>query len=146
MESLILASSDSDFWGLVKQIPQARFFVLNEFRKTSGVIIDKLDKNNIKHCYMSDFAQDSVQKFKSDVLYRGLMAIIDNFNQTGNFGTLDVDEMLQQIFYDASIVGAEGQLEKEKEAFYNKYFKNGFLLKPVIENGKQRFKIECHKK
>jgi hypothetical protein len=94
---------------LVKQIPQARFFVLNEFRKTSGVIID-------------------------------------NFNQTGNFGTLDVDEMLQQIFYDASIVGAEGQLEKEKEAFYNKYFKNGFLLKPVIENGKQRFKIECHKK
>lgn len=146
MESLILASSDSDFWGLVKQIPQARFLVLNEFRKTSGVIIEKLDKNNIKHCYMSDFAQDSVQKFKSDVLYRGLMAIIDNFNETGKFVTLDVDEMIQQIFYDASIVGAEGQLEKEKEAFYNKYFKNGFLLKPVIENGKQRFKIEFHKK
>lgn len=146
MESLILASSDSDFWGLVKQLPQARFLVLNEFRKTSGVIIEKLDKNNIKHCYMSDFAQDSVQKFKSDVLYRGLMGVIDNFNQTGNFGTLDVEEILQQIFHDASIVGAEGQLEKEKEAFYNKYFKNGFLLKPVIENGKQKFKMELYKK
>jgi len=146
MESLILASSDSDFWGLVKQLPQARFLVLNEFRKTSGVIIEKMDKNNIKHCYMSDFAQDSIQKFKSDVLYRGLMSKIDNFNETGIFGTLNVNEILQQIFYDANIVGAESQVEKEKEVFYNKYFKNGLLLKPTTENGELKLKIELYRK
>ena len=34
VKSAILVSSDSDFWGLIKQLPRARFLVLNEFRKT----------------------------------------------------------------------------------------------------------------
>ena len=146
MESIILASSDSDFWGLIKQLPRARFLVLNEFRKTSGAIIEQLDKYNIMHCYMSDFAQDTVQKFKSDVLYLGLMEKIKRFNETGEFGTLDVNELLQQLFYDANIIGADGQVKKEKDAFFNKYLKNGLLIKPVMENGSLRFKIELYKK
>lgn len=146
MESIILASSDSDFWGLVKQLPYARFLVLNEFRKTSSAIIEKMDSNNISHCYMSDFAQDKIQKFKSDVLYRGLMGRIEHFNNTGEFGTLIVNEILQQIFYDANIVGAESQVTKEKETFYNKYLKSGLLLKPVNENGVLKFKIELYRK
>ena len=52
MESIILASSDSDFWGLIKQLPSARFLVLNEYRKTSATIIEKLDQCDIKHCFM----------------------------------------------------------------------------------------------
>ena len=146
MESIILASSDSDFWGLIKQLPNARFLVLNEFTKTSGAIIEQLDKYNIKHCYMSDFAQDTVQKFKSDVLYLGIVEKIRHFNETGEFGTLDVNELLQELFYDADINGAEGQVQKEKEAFFNKYLKSGLLLKPVTENGALRFKIEIYRK
>ena len=48
MESIILAASDSDFWGLIKQLPNARFLVLNEYHKTSGAIIEQLDKYNIQ--------------------------------------------------------------------------------------------------
>lgn len=146
MESIILASSDSDFWGLIKQLPSARFLVLNEFRKTSHAIIEQLDKYNIQHCFMSDFAQDKVQQFKSDVLYRGLAKRIKTFNETGEFKTLDVAELLQELFYDANIGGAENQVEKEKEAFFNKYLKNGLLIKPVSEDGKLMFKIELYKK
>ena len=146
MESIILASSDSDFWGLIKQLPSARFLVLNEFRKTSPAIIEQLDKYNIQHCFMSDFAQDKVQQFKSDVLYRGLVKRIKTFNETGEFKTLDVAELLQELFYDANIGGAENQVEKEKEAFFNKYLKNGLLIKPVSEDGKLIFKIELYKK
>ena len=146
MESIILASSDSDFWGLIKQMPGARFLVLNEFTKTSCAVIDQLDKNGILHCYMSDFAQDSIQEFKSDVLYLGLAQHIKNFNATGEFGTLDVDELLLKLFRAANIRGAESQVEKEKEAFFNKYLKNGLLLKPTMENGKNVLKIEIYKK
>ena len=146
MESIILASSDSDFWGLINQLPDARFFVLNEKGKTSGAIIDKLDACLIQHCYMSDFAQDKIQKFKSDVLYLGLMERVERFNTTGEFGSLDVAELLQEIFYDAEIKGAESQVKKEKDAFYTKYLKNGLLLKPVMENGKLVLKIELYKK
>ena len=146
IESIILASSDSDFWGLIKQLPSARFLVLNEFRKTSGAIIDQMDKCGIKHCYMSDFAQDSIQQFKSDVLYLGLSDRVKHFNKTGEFLTLNVDDLLQELFYDANIGGAESQVKKEKEAFYNKYLKNGLLLKPVVEDGKRVLKIEIYKK
>lgn len=38
VESIILASSDSDFWGLIKQLPNARFLVLNELRKTTVTV------------------------------------------------------------------------------------------------------------
>lgn len=146
VESVILASSDSDFWGLIKQLPGARFLVLGEFYKTSGAIIDKLKEHDIKHCYMTDFAQDCVQGFKSDVLYLGLLERIKRFNEGGEFGTLDVDRLLTELFSDARIPGAESQIQKEKEAFYNKYLKNGLLLKPIEENGVLRLKIELYKK
>lgn len=146
MESIILASSDSDFWGLIQQLPSARFLVLNEFRKTSPAILEQLDKYKIQHCFMSDFAQDKVQQFKSDVLYLGLNERIKHFNKTGEFGTLDVEELLQELFYDANIGGAEGQVEREKEAFFNKYLKAGLLIKPIVEDGKRIFKIELYKK
>ena len=146
MESIILASSDSDFWGLIKQLPNARFLVLNEFKKTSGAVIEQMDLCGIRHCYMSDFAQDSVQGFKSDVLYLGLVQRIRHFNKTGEFKTLDVDALLSELFYEANIGGAEGQIQKEKDAFFTKYLKSGLLLKPVNENGKLVFKIEIYKK
>ena len=112
VKSIILASSDSDFWALIKQLPNARFLVLNELRKTSNAIIDQLDKLQIQHCFMSDFAQDKVQQFKSDVLYLGLMKRIKMFNQTGNFGTLDIDNLLRKLFYEADIDAAESQLNR----------------------------------
>ena len=146
VESIILASSDSDFWALIKQLPNARFLVLNELRKTSNAIIDQLDKHQIQHCFMSDFAQDKVQQFKSDVLYLGLMKRIKMFNQTGNFGTLDIDNLLRELFYEADIDGAESQLNREKEAFFRKYLKNGLLIKTVMADGKYTFQIELHRK
>lgn len=146
MESIILASSDSDFWGVIKQLPSTRFFVLNEFRKTSPTIIEQLDKYKIQHCFMSYFAQDKIQQFKSDVLYLSLVERIKHFNKTGEFGTLNVVELIQELFYSANIVGAESQIEKEKETFYNKYLKNGFIIKPVSLEGKLVFKIELYKK
>ena len=146
MDSIILASSDSDFWGLIQQLPSARFLVLNEFRKTSPAILEQLDKYKIQHCFMSDFAQDKVQQFKSDVLYLGLVERIKQFNKTGTFGTLDIDALLQELFYDANIGGAESQVEREKEAFYNKYLKNGLIIKPTTEDGKRKLKIEMYKK
>ena len=146
VESIILASSDSDFWGLIKQLPDARFLVLNEYRKTSSAIIECLDNHNIPHCYMSDFAQDSIQKFKSDVLFQGLTKKIKQFNTTGVFVPLNVDELLQELFYDANISGAPNQVQKEKDAFFNKYLKGGLLIKPVEEDGQYTFKIELYRK
>ena len=71
---------------------------------------------------------------------------VREFNETGNFMPLDVDELLQEIFHEAAIIAEESQLKKEKEVFFSKYLKNGLLVKPVLEDGKQRLKIELKKK
>ena len=146
-ESIILASSDSDFWGLIQQLPEARYLVLNERHKTSSAILEIMDEHSIRHCFMSDFAQDNkIQKFKSDVLYLGLARHLRNFNSTGTFGSLNVEELLEKLFYDACIGGADGQIQREKDAFFDRFLKGGLLLKPVMVDGALVLQIEVYRK
>lgn len=146
IDSAILVSSDSDFWTVIEKLDKVNFYVLNEKYKTSPVTIDTLDRHGISHCYMSDFAQDVIQNFKAEVLYLGLENRIREFNETGTFIPMNVDELLTELFGEAGIKGDESQLEKEKEVFYNKHIKNGFAIKPVTENGEKRLKIELKRK
>lgn len=146
VESIILVSSDSDFWGLIRSLPNARFLVLNESHKTSNAIIEKLDEHLIKHCFMDRFAKDKVQQFKNTVLYKGLHQKIERFNETGEFLPLSVDELIRDIFYEANISDSELQIKKEKNDFYNNFLKKGFIIAPVEENGRLVFKMRLNRK
>lgn len=144
-ESIILVSSDSDFWGLITSLPLARFYILNESRKTSHVITDKLDAYQIDHCYMDDFAQDKVQKFKTSVLMNSLIKRINIFNETGNFETLDVNDLLTALFHEACISGADKQIAQERQVFFNTYLKKGLIIKPTEVDGRMIFKMEINR-
>ena len=144
-ESIILASSDSDFWGLITSLPLARFYVLNESRKTSPAIIEKLNSTGIEHCFMDDFAQDKVQKFKTSVLMNSLLRRINDFNESGTFAILDVEELLDTIFREACIMGADKQILQERQVFFNTYLKRGLIVKPIEENGRLVFKMEFNR-
>ena len=115
-ESLILASSDSDFYGLISSLAGARFYVLNESDKTSDLILDKLDEANINYCFMDSFAQGEVQDFKNNVLLRNLQSKLNDFNQTKNFVTLNPKELVDIIFQECHIQGSPYQLEAEKKS------------------------------
>ena len=144
-ESIILVSSDSDFWGLITSLPLARFYVLNESRKTSHVITEKLAEHQIEHCYMDDFAQDKVQKFKTSVLMNSLIKRVNKFNETGHFEILDVDELLTTIFHEACISGADKQMAQERQVFFNTFLKKGLIIKPTEEDGRMVFKMEINR-
>lgn len=147
IESIVLASSDSDFWSLIMQLRDARFLVLNERRKTSHTIIEMLDSRGVRHCFMDDFARDKAQEFKMAVLFKGLASKIRGFNETGDFGSLDVEEIITELFQDANATGFGNQVEEEKEAFFNRYMKNGFILRPVKDSdGRLVLKLEFNKK
>ncbi len=141
-ESLILASSDSDFFGLIQNLPMARYFVLNESDKTSEKILIELHNNNINFCFMDSFAQSEVQSFKNEVLLRNLKKRIDEFNETGVFEILDPEELLNTVFNEAYISGSIYQIEAEKKSFYNRYIKKGLKISIVEENDNKRFKME----
>lgn len=147
VRSAILVSSDSDFWTTIEKLDnKVNFFVFNEQTKTSPAIIDALDAHGVPHCYMNEFAQADIQRFKSEVLYLGLESRTNEFNETGDFYPLNVDELIDELFKEAYIKGEETQIKKEKESFFNKYFKNGFWIKPVLENGERKLKIELKRK
>lgn len=136
MESIIVASSDSDFWGVVVSIPAANFYVLNERRITSSATIDILDSHQIKHCYMDDFALDKVQEFKQKLLIKLLRNKINEFNETGQWnGPLDVNKLVEELFSTAQISIAREQFQHEKETLIKK-LKAGFVVKPVEVEGK----------
>ncbi len=127
-ESLILVSSDSDFWALITNLKNAKFYILNESEKTSETIIERLDAENIEHCFMDSFAQAKVQDFKNMVLLKNLNTKIKVFNETGSFPYLNAKDLIDQIFFECHIQGNHYQVNNEKEAFYKKYLKNGFKI------------------
>ncbi|HAL18262.1 MAG TPA: hypothetical protein DCO86_01375 [Spirochaetaceae bacterium] len=136
-DSIILVSSDSDFWVVIKSLEKAHFLVLNERLLTSQRTIDILDEHAVKHCFMDTFAQDErVQRFKQDVLYRLLSDKIKDFNATGCWGEafLDADSLVNEFFRQAYIKGADDQMKRERDAFKNKYLKNGFTFE-MTDNG-----------
>jgi hypothetical protein len=79
-------------------------------------------------------------------LYLGLASRIKEFNATGHFSNMNVNKFIRDIFYEADINGADNQVKREKDAFFDKYLKNGLLIKPVNENGELVFKIEVYRK
>ena len=139
-ESVIIASSDSDFWSLIKYLPQIRFLVMNEKEITSEAVLDKLDDNAVPHCFMDEFAHDVIQPYKNIVLKKNLQSILDEFNDTGRLEFLSVDEMLNQIFYRSGISGRYRQVEKEKQDFYNKYLKK-MKLAIVEKEGMKTYQL-----
>ena len=141
VDSVLLASSDSDFVGLIRTEPGIRYFVLNETNKTSHIVTEGLDKNRIGHCFMDEFAMDKVQKFKKFVLKKILESVLDGFNESGCFFSLNVSELIDKVFHEARFVMAEEQLKKEKEVFFEEYITPGFLLKPSKESDEQTLKI-----
>lgn len=146
IDSVILVSSDSDFVPLIQSVPSARFLVLNEYQKTSEKTVQALDKIQIPHCYMSDFAKGRAQNFKNEVLLAALQSIVDMFNEKGEFPYLQVSELLSRVFWMAGVRCEATQLEKEKESFYNRYLRGGFRIRPVEEDGVLRFCIDIEKK
>jgi len=145
-DSVVIASSDSDFWSVISSVSTARFMVLNEKYITSDAVLAKLDEHSVSHYFMDDFALDRAQEFKERVLYGNLYSRISSFNESGSFGTLDTDELITAIFYEAGVEGHRDQIAREKQAFFEKYLKNGFTVKPVTVNGATVLKMELYKK
>lgn len=147
VDSVVLASSDSDFWGLITTVSLAKYYILNERSRTSQTIIDRYDEKGIEHCFMDDFAQDKVQLFKTQVLLGTLRKRITAFNETGVWQDMDVDRLADSLFHEAYIWGADTQIEQEKKTFINTYLKGGFTIKYVEDaDGNRPFRMELNRK
>lgn len=111
--SFILASSDSDFWGLINTLDDVEFLVLYEYSKCSQAMKDALETKDIYYCSMDDFRSDNTQEFKTFVLVETLKK---HFSAIVG---INGRELARQIYEETKIPVTE----REIEAFYCKYIK-----------------------
>jgi len=76
VDSIILFSSDSDYWGMIDGLYQdlsrdeIRFLVMVEDTKFSDLFRHTLDEAGIIYCYMDDFCTDSSSEFQHGILMK----------------------------------------------------------------------------
>ncbi len=129
-DSIIIVSSDSDYWGLITSIPEARFLVMVEREKCGSDIKDALVRSGIFYCYLDDFYSGNGNDIKIGALLREMYRYIDQVVQ------LNVNEMMEAAFQSTRIFMSEA----EKKQFYNRYIKSMHL--EIGENGDVSVKLK----
>lgn len=107
IESFILVSSDSDFWGVISSLPTAKFLVLLEREKFSDNLKKKYKEESILFCFLDDFCDGNIQNFKNTVLREELRSYMNEKMM------INVNDLVYEIF---SSVRLEAK-ETEKENF-----------------------------
>ena len=113
IDSFILASSDSDYWGLIPTLEEAQFLVLVEEEKVSGAIRHTLEDAGITYCYLDDFCTGNSNQIKERALLKELRQRLEeevNFN---------IREILREVYEVTRADMAAG----EKDQFYARYIR-----------------------
>ena len=127
VDGFLLASSDSDFWGLIRSLPDAKFMVLLEREKYGDYLTETLNFNGIGYCVMDDFA-GHVDDIKSEALNRALLTYLSDHLE------INLDNALEQIYPDLRL----DFTEKQKRQYRDKIAR---ALKIRIDNAGE-MKIE----
>ena len=113
IDSFILVSSDSDFWGLITSLPNARFLVMYEYENCGRAIKNALEEHDIYYCAIDDFCSGNVDGFKRAVLLGLLQKYLPDILY------LNGKELVEHLYEEAWIEGTDS----EKKHFYDRYVK-----------------------
>ena len=131
IDSFILVSSDSDFWGLISSLPNAKFLVMYEYENCGRAIKNALAEHDIYYCSIDDFCSANVNGFKRTIL----LGLLNKY--LPDIPYLNGRELVDQLYEEAWIDGTES----EKNHFYDRYIKT--LSLRVDRDG--NFRIEVKK-
>lgn len=117
VDSVVLVSSDSDYWAMISNMPEVKFLVMMEREKTSPKIKESLDSKGIHHCFLDDFYTGVSYAIKTDTLKKYVQTYLD---KNMSFG---VDELINNAVYYSWIE----MTDKEKKTFVEKYIKKAHV-------------------
>lgn len=115
-DSFILSSSDSDFWGLIRSLPNAGFLVLVESENMSSVNRNEMLKTGTPFCYMDDFCTGNSYAIKTATVLKEIKKTLApiSFN-------------LNDVFKEARFAARAEMTKAEQEQFYNRHLKKARL-------------------
>lgn len=114
VDSFIIVSSDSDYWGLISSLSEARFLVMIEHENCGPDLKNALINADIFYCYIDDFYSGNADDIKHGALLREMQRYMDNAVQ------LNVNAMFSEALRAARIE----MNDAEKKQFMSRYIKN----------------------
>jgi hypothetical protein len=123
VDSFIIVSSDSDYWGLISSLPDARFLVMIEREKCGPDMKAEMKKAGIFYCYIDDFYSGNTEDIKMRALFSELYRYI------GEHLDLNAKTMLNEALRATRLPLSDA----EKRQIYEKYIKRMKLV--VAEDG-----------
>ncbi len=113
-DSIILASSDSDFWSVIDAVQDAKFMVMAEREKCGNNFKNVLRENNIFYCYLDSFKTMENNAFFKGVFKTELESVIAEEMKLINARDLFV----------AALKRSRAEISyTEREMIYDKYIK-----------------------
>ena len=114
VDSFVIVSSDSDYWGLISSLPDARFLVMIEREKCGPDMKAALAESGIFYCYLDDFYSGNSEDIKKNALFKEMYRWIDNSVH------LNVNDM-----FDAALRNTRIDMSPaERRQFYEKHIKH----------------------
>jgi len=122
VDSFVIVSSDSDYWGLISSIPEANFLVMVEHEKIGPDMKNALFNSGIFYCFIDDFYSGNANEIKINALKREVQRYLDQtvrFNVNEMMETayratrIDISKPEQKQFFDKYIKGMKIEIDKE---------------------------------
>lgn len=117
VDAVILVSSDSDYWAMIRQLDSVRFLVMLEKGKTGMAIMDTLARHEIPFCFIDDFCTAASYNIKTSTLINAIQEQINQQLAGESTKPFNVREMMETALQNSWIM----MTDKEKEAFYKRY-------------------------
>lgn len=123
VDSFILVSSDSDYWGLISSLPEARFLVMIERENCGRDLKNALVNAGIFYCYIDDFYSGNAEDIKIGALFKEMYHYIDQAVR------LNIYEMFTEALRATRIEMSSS----EQKQFVDKYLKT--MQMSIADNG-----------
>lgn len=123
VDSFVLVSSDSDYWGLISSLEEARFLVMIEHENCGPDLKNALVNAGIFYCYIDDFYSGNTEDIKHIALFKEMHRYIENTVR------LNINEMFEEAIRATRIE----MNPAEKNQFMSQYVKT--MQMTIAENG-----------
>ena len=129
VDSFLIVSSDSDYWGLISSLPDARFLLMIEKEKCGPEMKATLVKHGIFYCYIDSFYDGNCEEIKKKALFNEMYRMLNNSLK------LNTHEMFKEALYATRI---QMKAAEQKRSF-EKHISKMRLV--IVENGDVSIKL-----
>ncbi len=112
-DSFLLVSSDSDFWGVIKTVPEAKFMTIIEHGKCSADYLNTLKANGLRYCFSDIFNSNVADNLRNKLMLKKIRLALPDLS------TVNLKDLLDDVEASEHIVMTGDQ----KKNFYKKYLK-----------------------